>query len=267
MTSSTGGLMAAERLACRRGGRTVLRDVTLAVAPGELVGVLGANGAGKSTLLSALAGELAPADGEVRFDGRPIGAWTVAMLAARRAVLPQSPSLGFDLAVRGVLDMGFYPHAARDFDGAAIIVRAAALADVADLLDRRYRALSGGEQQRVQFARVLAQLLAARPAGEARALLLDEPTSSLDPRHQMGLLDAVRGVTRSDGVAALAILHDVNLAAAWCDRLLLLADGGTVAIGPPAEVLTPAVLEAVYRVRARVVPYPGEPERPLVLFR
>ncbi|GLS05733.1 hemin import ATP-binding protein HmuV [Chitiniphilus shinanonensis] len=260
-------MIAADRLHCTRGGRTVLRDVSLTLANGEVLGVLGANGAGKSSLLSLLAGELHPDSGSVALDGTPLAALPSAVLARRRAVLPQSPTLAFDLAVNEVVAMGAYPFpelSPAEVD--TLVTHALALADGAQFLARRYPRLSGGEQQRVQFARVLVQVLAARTPTEGRALLLDEPTASLDPRHQHALLQAAHQLSRQHDLAVLTVLHDVNLAARWCDRLLLLADGATVACGTPAEVLTPDILQAVYHIPASVIPHPHDAGRPLVLF-
>lgn len=260
-------MFAAEDLVCSRSRRAVLTRVCLELRPGEVLGVLGANGAGKTSLLATLAGELRSGGGSVTLDAQPLGAWTAPALARRRAVLPQAPSLAFDLEVQTVVEMGAYPFpelappALR-----ALVERALALADALHLARRRYRTLSGGEQQRVQFARTLVQLLAGKQQGEYRALFLDEPTASLDPRHQIGLLQAVSKLAREEQIAALAVLHDVNLAAAWCDRLLLLADGEVVAQGPPATVLTPGRLAQVYGVPAQVVAHPQAPGRPLVLF-
>lgn len=150
---------------------------------------------------------------------------------------------------------------------AAILQQVLALADVGHLYDRRYRQLSGGEQQRVQFARVLHQLLLARSGpDEYRVLMLDEPTASLDPHHQLTLLSAVRRLAHEENIAALVILHDVNLAAGCCDRLLLIGEGRAVAFGTPSAVLTPGTLRAVYGVEALVMPHPVHPERPLVVF-
>lgn len=260
-------MLKADQLACARGGRTVLSGVSLELAPGEVLGVLGANGAGKSSLLATLAGELPPGAGTATLDGQALSAWSARALARRRAVLPQSPSLAFDLPVRTVVEMGAY--AFPEVSPAqlhALVDRALALADVTRLGLRRYATLSGGEQQRVQFARVLVQVLAAREEGDARLLFLDEPTASLDPRHQADLLGAVAALARAQRVAVLAVLHDVNLAAAWCTSLLLLAGGGPVALGPPPEVLTPETLWQVYGVRARVLAHPDEPAQPLVVF-
>jgi len=255
-------------LDCARGGREVLRGVSLDVRPGEVLGVLGANGAGKSTLLATLAGELAAAGGAARLDGRPLGAWGAPALARRRAVLPQSPALAFDLEVDEVVRMGAYPFPElAPAPLSALAGQALALTDAGHLAGRRYGRLSGGEQQRVQFARVVVQLLACRTAGEYRALLLDEPTASLDPRHQIALLRAVRDLARLHGAAALVVLHDVNLAAAWCDRIALLGDGRLVGLDTPRRVLTEAHLHAVYGLAARVLDHPEQPGQPWVLFR
>ncbi|MDO5101806.1 MAG: heme ABC transporter ATP-binding protein [Lautropia sp.] len=265
-------MLSALQLQVHRGSRQILSGIDLSLPAGEVVGVLGANGAGKSTLLATLSAELKPSGGKVLFDGRPLADWAVRELARRRAVLPQSPSLLFDLPVETVIGMGAYPHTEVGATGGGraedrqILSRVLKLAGVQHLYARRYRQLSGGEQQRVQFARVLHQLLLAREPGEYRALLLDEPTASLDPRYQLGLLQAVQQLAWEEGVAALVILHDVNLAAAWCDRLLMLAEGRQVALGRPAEVLTPAVLQTVYGVTATVFGMPGRPEQPLVVF-
>lgn len=277
-------MLQAHGIAVQRGERQILSDIDLALPAGQVIGVLGANGAGKSTLLAALAGELSPSTGRITLNGRPLSAWSAAELARCRAVLPQSPSLQFDLPVATVIGMGAYPHArhtrtgaprtdSRDTAQAAmaedqrILQRVLALADVQDLYERRYRRLSGGEQQRVHLARVLYQLLLARQGhDEYRVLMLDEPTASLDPRHQLLLLSAVHTLAHEENVAALVIMHDLNLAAGCCDRLLLLGQGRVTACGTPAQVLTPDTLRHVYGVEATVLPHPNQPGRPLVVF-
>lgn len=278
-------MLQAHGIAVQRGERQILADIDLSLPAGQVIGVLGANGAGKSTLLAALAGELSPSAGRITLNGRPLSAWSVAELARCRAVLPQSPSLQFDLPVATVIGMGAYPHArhtrtgaprtddSRDTARAAIaedqriLQRVLALADVQDLYERRYRRLSGGEQQRVHLARVLYQLLLARQGhDEYRVLMLDEPTASLDPRHQLHLLSAVHTLVHEENVAALVIVHDLNLAAGCCDRLLLLGQGRVAACGTPAQVLTPDTLRQVYGVEATVLPHPNQPGRPLVVF-
>ena len=278
-------MLRAHGIAVQRGERQILSDIDLSLPAGQVIGVLGANGAGKSTLLAALAGELSPSTGRITLNGRPLSAWPAAELASCRAVLPQSPSLQFDLPVATVIGMGAYPHArhtrtgaprtddSRDTARAAIaedqriLQRVLALADVQDLYERRYRRLSGGEQQRVHLARVLYQLLLARQGhDEYRVLMLDEPTASLDPRHQLQLLSAVYTLAHEENVAALVIVHDLNLAAGCCDRLLLLGQGRVAACGTPAQVLTPDTLRQVYGVEATVLPHPNQPGRPLVVF-
>lgn len=270
-------MIVARNLCCSRGRRQVLSGIDLTLPAGEVLGVLGANGAGKSTLLGTLAGELAHDDAAIALDGRALRDWPVRELARHRAVLPQSPGLGFDLGVTEVVSMGGYPFPELDNPALdALIDRALELADVRHLAERPYQSLSGGEQQRVQFARTLVQVLACRtpdvdkdgsdPRPGYRALMLDEPISSLDPRHQLLLLQTVRNLSRTDGLAVLVVLHDVNLAARWCDRLLLLADGHTAAFGPPADVLTPATLATVYGMKAAVMPSPVHAGVPLVVF-
>ena len=278
-------MLQAHGIAVQRGERKILSDIDLSLPAGQVIGVLGANGAGKSTLLAALAGELSPSTGRITLNGRPLSAWPAAELARCRAVLPQSPSLQFDLPVATVIGMGAYPHArhtrtgaprtddSRDTARAAIaedqriLQRVLALADVQDLYERRYCHLSGGEQQRVHLARVLYQLLLARQGhNEYRVLMLDEPTASLDPRHQLHLLSAVHTLAHEENVAALLIVHDLNLAAGCCDRLLLLGQGRVAACGTPAQVLTPDTLRQVYGVEATVLPHPNQPGRPLVVF-
>ena len=261
-------MLQAVELGCGRGARRVLQGVSLDLRPGEVLGVLGANGAGKSTLLATLAGELPAAGGAALLGGRPLAQWSASALARRRAVLPQSPTLTFDLGVHEVVHMGAYPFPELSPGAlAALADGALALTDARHLAGRRHGGLSGGEQQRVQFARVVVQLLACRAEGEYRALLLDEPTASLDPRHQITLLRAVRGLAREHGVAALVVLHDVNLAAAWCDRILLLGEGRARGLDTPGRVLTEANLHAVYGLEARVLDHPEQPGQPWVLFR
>ncbi|GGP27106.1 heme ABC transporter ATP-binding protein [Silvimonas amylolytica] len=260
-------MLIAENLSCGRHGKTVLDGVSLQLKPGEVLGVLGANGAGKSTLLATLAGELPPLAGSVTLNAVPLTMQSAQQQARCRAVLPQTPSLAFELGVRAVVATGAYPFpelspAALD----TLLDRALNLADAAAFTTRRYTGLSGGEQQRVQFARVLTQALAQRTSGEYRALLLDEPTASLDPRHQLLLLQTVARLAHEEQLAVLVILHDVNLAAWWCDRLLLLANGTVAALGTPQNVLTPPHLRMVYQINATVMPHPNAPERQLVCF-
>ncbi len=255
-------MLRAERLAVRRGPCAVLAEIDLELCPGELLGVLGPNGAGKSSLLAALSGELPPAAGRVLLDGRALEAWPGRDRAQRLAVLPQSPSLSFPFAVEEVVAMGRLPHATGQVHDAEVVAAALAAADIAHLAGRSYLALSGGERQRVQLARVLAQLW---PGRAGQVLLLDEPTAMLDPLHQHAILQAVRRLA-ARGVAVLTVLHDLNLAARYCDRLLLLGAGRIQALGTPQQVLQPASIEAVFGLEVLVQSHP-ERGHPLIIVR
>jgi len=256
-----------------RGGVRVLDKVSIDLHPGEMLGILGANGAGKSTLLSTLAGELSidPAlhtRCPVMVNGQDLVKMRVAELARVRAVLPQKPGLAFDLGVDEVVSMGLYPFPELSRQQCSTLLdKAIAQADIALLWGRRYPELSGGEQQRVQFARTLAQLLAAvQVNGQACYLLLDEPSSSLDPAHQHGLLRAARQAADKAGAGVLIVLHDVNLAALYCDRLALMAGGGILECDKPSAALRPELLLQVYGAPAHVQAHPVHAGVPLVVF-
>lgn len=255
-------MLRAQGLQVCRGPCPVLEGVDLMLQPGEVLGVLGPNGAGKSTLLAALSGELAPAAGQVLLDERALAAWPGRERAQRLAVLPQSSSLGFAFRVEEVVAMGRLPHASGRQRDAQIVSAALDAADARHLAGRSYLALSGGERQRVHLARVLAQLW---PGEAGQVLLLDEPTAMLDPQHQQGILQAVRQLA-ARGVAALVILHDLNLAARYCDRLLLLEHGRVQALGSPQAVLQPALLRRVFGIEVLVQRHP-ERDHPLVIVR
>lgn len=255
-------MLRAEGLTLRRGPCEVLGGVDLELRPGELFGVLGPNGAGKSTLLAALGGELAPASGRVLLHGRELAAWPGIERARHLAVLPQSATLSFAFSVEEVVVMGRLPHATGLQRDAEVVSAVLAAADIVHLRGRSYLALSGGERQRVQLARVLAQLW---PGAAGQVLLLDEPTAMLDPLHQHAILQAVRALA-GRGVAVLAILHDLNLAARYCDRLLLLERGRVRALGTPEQVLQAAPLKAVFGLDVLVRRHP-ERDHPLIIDR
>lgn len=252
-------MITAEGLIVTRGGRRILDLPALSVAAGGVFGILGPNGAGKSTLLRVLAGETRPDSGTAWLAGVALPAWNPGALARRRAVLPQASALGFPLRAEEVVALGRLPHAGRG--GPTDCVRAAmGEAGVAHLAQRSHATLSGGEQQRVQLARVLAQLAGVPPAQSV--LFLDEPTSALDLPHQHAIM-AVAAARARAGATVVAVLHDLNLAARYCDRLLLLAGGRRVAEGPPAELLTPEVVQRAYGIAMRRV---ADPERGEVLL-
>lgn len=255
-------MLRVERLEVRRGSCVVLSGIDLQLRPGEVLGVLGPNGAGKSTLLAALTGELPASTGQVTLDQRALDDWSGPERARRLAVLPQSSSLNFAFRVEEVVAMGRLPHDSGRVRDAQIVQEALHAADAAHLAGRSYLELSGGERQRVHLARVLAQLW---PGGDGQILLLDEPTSMLDPLHQHTCLQAVRHLAES-GAAVLVILHDLNLAARYCDRLLLLEQGRAHALGTPAEVLRAEPLQAVFGLEVLVQTHP-ERGHPLIVAR
>ncbi len=226
----------------------VLHELCIAVGRGELVGVIGPNGSGKTTLVRLLSGVLAPQAGRVVLGGRPLAGYSRREIARRLAVVPQDPTLEFPFTALEVVLMGRAPHLrplgfAGEHD-VAVARGAMARLDVAGLEDRPLDRLSGGERQRVLLARALAQ--------EPEVLLLDEPTTHLDLRHQAGIHDVVQELRQQQGVGVLSVLHDLNLAALYCDRLVLLAGGRVVGEGSPAEVLTPEALGRAYGTQVHV---------------
>ncbi len=240
-----------------------LSQITLALVPGTFTGIVGPNGSGKSSLIRALSRTLKPSDGAVLLDELDLYAAHSARASAQAiGVVPQDTTVSLDFSVREMVRMGRAPHLpARPFatESAAdeqVVTQALRDARVEDLADRPVTTLSGGERQRVLLARALAQ--------QPDVLLLDEPTASLDLRHQSETLTLARHLAHSGGRAVLAVLHDVNLAAAYCDTLVLLNRGRIAASGTPEEVLTTENVQAVYNARVWVRPHPAT-GRPLVL--
>ncbi|MEV0684868.1 heme ABC transporter ATP-binding protein [Nocardia sp. NPDC050378] len=236
-------------LTVRRGERTVLEDVDFRVAAGEIVALVGPNGAGKSSLLAALAGELEPTSGTVKLEGHALSHWTHADKARRRAVLPQSHTVGFPFTAREVVAMGrapwlHTPAADRDDE---LIAAALAATDVTHLAARTFPALSGGERARVALARVLAQ--------DTATLLLDEPTAALDIGHQEAVL-RLAADRAAEGAAVVVVVHDLGVAAAYADRVTVLDEGRVAADGPPREVLTRDLLTKIYRHPVDVFDHP-----------
>jgi iron complex transport system ATP-binding protein len=243
--------------------RRLVDDVALRLPRGRLIALVGPNGAGKSTLLRLFAGEIAPTVGTMLIDGREIGRVPPAELARRRAVVPQSMALSFPFTVLEVVLMG---ASVPGFD----IAEPRAVNSALDAIEtvglvgfeqRLFTQLSGGERQRASIARALCQLAVAyRPSAETTALLLDEPTASLDFAHQSLILGEAR---RQAGLgrAVLTVLHDLNLAAAYADEIVLMHRGAIAAMGPAAEVLRDDLLSRVYgcRVRTNAAPADGRP--------
>jgi iron complex transport system ATP-binding protein len=232
------------------GGTRILGDLSLSVAEGSFLALVGPNGAGKTTLLRAVNGLVDPSEGEVRLDGAAVAGLSARELARRVSTVPQETHLGFDFDARSVVEMGRTPHRSRfggTDEGAEAVERALDRTETAALADRPVGELSGGERQRVLLARSLAQ--------DTPVLLLDEPTASLDINHQLATLSLVRELVR-EGRTAVAAIHDLDLAARFCDRMALLADGELLAVGPPSEVLTSDRLAAAYGVPTAVTENP-----------
>jgi len=251
----------AHHLRLQRGPRWLIDDVSLTLTCGELVALIGPNGAGKSTLLRLLTGYLSPAQGECMMGGRPLANWTAAALSRRRAVMLQQTQLQFDWPVDAIVAMGRAPWGTRNEK--AIVRQVMGLTGCDDLSTRRYATLSGGEQQRVQLARCLAQLWHDdAPEGW---LFLDEPTSALDLYHQQQLLRLLKKLTAGGKLHVCVVLHDLNLAALWADRILLLHEGKLVAEGAPQQVIQTGIITRWYGAEVQVT-VPSGSDRPHVFL-
>jgi len=245
-------MIEARKIAFRIGRSVILNDVSLRVEAGDIYGIIGPNGSGKSTLLKLLSGVETPTDGEIVLDGKNIRAYGRKETAKRVAVLQQDalPPLGY--TVREVVEMGRYPYqdwlGAEKKDPEPLIRKVMESLDLLRLSDRPVGELSGGERQRVALAKTLVQ--------EPRVLMLDEPTTFLDIGYQLQMMDFVRSWRRDNGLTVVAVLHDLNLAAQYCDKLLALQDGGVAAEGAPGDVLTPELVLGVYGTEPIVIPHP-----------
>ncbi|WP_018001602.1 ABC transporter ATP-binding protein [Paracoccus sp. N5] len=241
----------------RIAGRDIVADVSLALRPGEMLGLVGSNGSGKSTLLSLMAGLIRPDSGEIRLQGQPMARLRRRQIAQRLALVAQSAETGDRLSVRDAVELGrtpwlgpLRPWGARDDAAVAAALKAVGMAHLAA---RDWSTLSGGERQRVHIARAHAQ--------QPRILLLDEPTNHLDIHHQLGILDLVEALS----VTTVIALHDLHHALR-CDRVLVMQAGRCVALGPPAEILTPALIRRIFGVEAELIPHPGG-GRPVFAFQ
>jgi iron complex transport system ATP-binding protein len=243
-------MLTATDLVYRVGRRTILDGVSAAFEPGRLHLIIGPNGAGKSTFVKLLARLTAPDAGRVQYDDMDAQAFSHRELALRRAVLSQAVEVAFPIPARELVMMGRYPH----FTGRpsasdeAVCDEVMAFFDVTSLGEQSYATLSGGEKQRVNFARVLAQVW--RPLdGTSRYLFLDEPLTFLDIRHQLGFMKKVQSFAHLPDVVVVGVVHDLNLAARFADRLVLIDEGRIAAAGTRDEVLTPAHLLKAFQVQ------------------
>ncbi|MCY4146301.1 MAG: ABC transporter ATP-binding protein [Chloroflexi bacterium] len=239
-------------------GRRIIDDIQLSVETGAFVGLLGPNGSGKSTLLRCIYRSLKPDAGSISLDGADLLAMPPRDAARKMAVVLQETPVQFDFTVQEMVLMGRTPHkSAFDPDTSddwEIVVDALAQVDMLDFRERSYGTLSGGEKQRVLIARALAQ--------QSQFMVLDEPTNHLDIRYQLEILDIVRELP----VTTLAALHDLNLAALYCDRLYVLSEGHVVASGAPDDIVTADLIYEVYGVRANVATNPTTGKRHITYF-
>lgn len=260
--AQTGGIVSLQTngLGYAVGTTNILADVAFSAPAGTVTGILGPNGAGKSTLLHLLAGTLRPSAGTVSLAGVDLSAMRRRARARRVALVEQDTATDLSLTVQEVALLGRTPHrsifAGDSADDLSLTAEGLAAVGMEAFADRPFDTLSGGERQRVQLARALIQ--------QPSLLLLDEPTNHLDIHAQLSVLALVRGLA-DRSVTAVAALHDMNLAAEFCDQLIVLAAGRVVAAGPVAQVLTAAMIRSVYSVRAEVFAHPSS-GRPVVTY-
>ncbi|MCI2956390.1 heme ABC transporter ATP-binding protein [Agromyces atrinae] len=249
--------IAATDVSVELSGTRILDGVDLEVRAGEVLALIGPNGAGKSTLLAAVTGDQETVSGSISIAGRPLAEWHVRELAQRRAVLLQHNDVFFPFTVRQVVEMGRAPwrRTPREDDDEVAVDDAIRSTDIGRFAERQIPSLSGGERARAALARILAQ--------RTGILLLDEPTAALDLRHQEDVLRLARDSARA-GDAVIVVLHDLNLAGAYADRITLLRRGRHVVTGTPAEVLTAERLTEVYEYPVEVIDHPAT-GRPVIL--
>lgn len=243
------------------GDKQILKGIGFNATPGAVLAIIGANGAGKSTLLKLLSKEAVPSAGHIQLDGRDLTAYTTGELARLRAVLTQQQMVSLSFTAKELVLMGRYPHFERQPTAHDLqtVEKAMENTGITHLATRHYDTLSGGEQQRVQLARVIAQIL-DRPGAW---LFLDEPTNGLDLLHQQQLLQQARRMA-TEGFGVVCILHDINHAAAYADKILVLKGGKQLAYGTPAEVITKETIHDAFGVRVKLYHH-EEFKSPLVI--
>ena len=231
------------------GSKYIVKDLEFSFKAGNLVSIIGPNGAGKTTLLKLMSGELKPSGGEIFLNDLAFSELSLKQRANKRAVMTQSSRVVFDFLVEEILEMGWVQGSSDDFVKACSDVVNSCGLD--ELMGRKFNTLSGGEQQRVQFARAMLQVGGLSKTAEDRFLLLDEPTSSMDVAYELNLLNLAKEV-RKTGVGVIVVLHDLNLAARFSDQIILMNSGLIVASGQPEEVLSDRILSDVYSTELRV---------------
>lgn len=256
----------AQDLSISLGNKTLLQQINLTISPNELTVLIGPNGAGKSTLLKACCGDLPITKGTLAINNKQLDHFIPAELAKTRAVMTQSYEMGFSFTVFEVVSMGCfaYEEQVSQQEKSAIILDVMRFMDIEQLSDQNFMTLSGGEQQRTQLARVLAQLWFPYDQEEARYLFLDEPTSSLDVFHQYHVLSLAKELTNRN-IGVLAVVHDLSLAASFADQLILINKGKIVTTGKPENVLQRQHLADVYGIRGEFF-HPSDRVKPVILL-
>lgn len=248
-----------KNLSLTLGKRTILKNISADFKAGELTILLGPNGTGKSSLLKLITQEY-PSNGDIHFFGDHVDQWKPRLLAKHLGVLPQSSSLTFNFSVKEVVELGGIPLACSAEHVQEIAKQNMLATDISHLAERAYPSLSGGEKQRVHLARVLTQLA---QSNNKKVLLLDEPTSALDLSHQHKTLLLAKRLV-SEGAAVIIVMHDLNLAAQYADRVMILNEGSIAADGSPWEVLTQEIIAEIYHWKVQVIPHPTD-QYPLVI--
>jgi iron complex transport system ATP-binding protein len=253
-------MITARNLTVSLSGKTIVHGVSLDAKAGQLTAIVGPNGSGKTTTMKAIAGEL-PSKGEITINGHALGSLEPWQLAVKRAVLPQAATIAFPFTVREIVRLGLTVGPNRHADRIeAITSDALAAVDLSGFAGRFYQELSGGEQQRVQLARVLSQIWEPVLDGEPCFLMLDEPVSALDIRHQLTIMQLARRYCEGGG-GVIAVMHDLNLTAMFADHMVMMKNGRIERSGAPADVMTDDAMEAVFGCRMRIngVPAAGVP--------
>lgn len=258
-------MLKAENIHYRIGDKQILNGISAQFNPGQFNMILGPNGSGKSTFLKVFSGEIQKYDGNIFYDDKKIALYKKEELATYRAVMSQQPELSFPLMVEEVVMMGRYPHFTFNPNkkDTSICNQVMERMNLTSFKERNYLTLSGGEKQRVQYARVLAQVW-EKPAKGCRYLFLDEPLNSLDINYQHEFLQIAKEFTNNDTVL-VAVMHDINLAIQYSDNLFFLKQGQLMAHGKPNEVLSAALIKDVFNVNATLINNPLS-NNPLVIF-
>lgn len=252
-------MLALDTVSVSLSDRLILDRISIDVLPGSFTALVGPNGAGKSTALAVMAGDIAPDSGKATLNRVAIADYAPSALAGLRIVMRQAFSIPFAFTVSEVVEMGLLSGITQE-SGHGIVARSLRDAGLTALADRPVTRLSGGESQRVSIARALAQLRSSPVGDQPRYLLLDEPTASLDLGHQAVVMALARQFA-AEGIGVIAVLHDLNLASAFADRIVLLANGKVAAQGDPGMVLNRATLSAIYGTDIQVG---GAADRPFV---